>query len=102
MSARSDVTCTAVPGCEDIRHEKTEEGIGKIAILRPEVRSAFRPQAVELMIEETSRAFDARDGVETGVVILTGDRPDVFCFGGDRRVRGQAGHVDFKKLPRHP
>ena len=31
---------------QDISLEKTEDGVGKITICRPEVRNAFRPQTV--------------------------------------------------------
>jgi naphthoate synthase len=45
--------------------------------------------------------FDlARDDGEIGVVILTGEGPDAFCSGGDQRVRGKAGYVDSKGIPR--
>src|SRR5207245_11615125 len=64
---------------------------------RPEVRNAFRPQTVS----ELKEAFDlARDDSEIGVVILTGEGPDAFCSGGDQRVRGKAGYVDSKGVPR--
>ena len=41
---------------EDIRYEKSGEGIAKITINRPEVRNAFRPQTVI----EISRRFEPR------------------------------------------
>jgi len=75
----------------DIRFERTEDGIAKITINRPEVRNAFRPQTVVEMKE----AFDiARDDPEIGVVILTGEGEKAFCSGGDQRIRGDAGYVD--------
>src|SRR5213076_2833243 len=78
-------------------YERTEDGIAKITINRPEVRNAFRPQTVG----ELKEAFDlARDDSEIGVVILTGEGPDAFCSGGDQRVRGKAGYVDAKGVPR--
>jgi naphthoate synthase len=74
---------------EDIRYE-TAEGIAKITIDRPEVRNAFRPQTVV----EMSNAFErAREDVDVGVIILTGEGPDAFCSGGDQRVRGDSGYV---------
>jgi len=74
---------------EDIRYEKAE-GIAKITINRPEVRNAFRP----LTVREMRRAFeDARDDLEVGVIILTGEGPDAFCSGGDQKVRGDAGYL---------
>jgi naphthoate synthase len=76
---------------EDIRYELASgehAGIAKITIDRPEVRNAFRPET----IIELSQAFErARENLEVGVVILTGEGPDAFCSGGDQRVRGQRG-----------
>jgi naphthoate synthase len=93
----SDVTWTPVKGYEDIKYEKSDEGIAKVTINRPEVRNAFRPQTVTEMI----RAFDdARDDSEVGVVILTGEGPDAFCSGGDQRVRGNGGYVGQDGVPR--
>ena len=83
---------------EDIKYERTDDGIAKITINRPEVRNSFRPKTVA----ELKLAFDmARDDSEIGVVILTGEGPDAFCAGGDQRVRGKGGYVDPKeKIPR--
>ena len=93
----SDVTWIRISGYEDIKYEKSPEGIAKVTINRPEVRNAFRPQTVTEMI----RAFDdARDDAEVGVVILTGEGPDAFCSGGDQRVRGSGGYVGKDGVPR--
>jgi naphthoate synthase len=74
---------------EDIRYE-IAEGIAKITIDRPEVRNAFRPQTVI----ELSDAFDkAREDLEVGVIVLTGEGPEAFCSGGDQRVRGDSGYM---------
>jgi naphthoate synthase len=82
---------------EDIKYERTDDGIAKITINRPKVRNAFRP----LTVGELKEAFDmARDDSEIGVVILTGEGPEAFCSGGDQRVRGKAGYVDAKGVPR--
>ncbi len=82
---------------EDIRFEKTDDGIGKITINRPEVRNAFRPQTVI----EMQKAFDlARDDREIGVVILTGEGDKAFCSGGDQKVRGTGGYVGTDGIPR--
>ena len=82
---------------KDIRYQRTKDGIAKITINRPEVRNAFRPQTVA----ELKEAFDlARDDSDIGVVILTGEGPDAFCSGGDQRVRGKAGYVDARGVPR--
>ncbi|HEX7149958.1 MAG TPA: 1,4-dihydroxy-2-naphthoyl-CoA synthase [Thermoanaerobaculia bacterium] len=83
---------------EDIKYERTDDGIAKITINRPEVRNAFRPKTVA----ELKLAFDmARDDGDIGVIILTGEGKDAFCSGGDQRVRGKGGYVDPKeKIPR--
>ncbi|HET9185004.1 MAG TPA: 1,4-dihydroxy-2-naphthoyl-CoA synthase [Solirubrobacterales bacterium] len=74
---------------EDIRYE-TAEGIAKIAIDRPEVLNAFRPQT----LVEVSAALElAREDTGVGVVILTGQGTKAFCSGGDQKVRGDTGYV---------
>ena len=84
-------------GLQDIKYEKTDDGIAKITINRPEVRNAFRPRTVK----ELSIAFtDARDDGDIGVVILTGQGNEAFCSGGDQRVRGQGGYVGEDGIPR--
>ncbi len=91
------ITWTPHPGFEDVIYEKSDEGIARITINRPEVRNAFRPQTVS----ELSRAFDdARNDPDVGVVILTGKGPEAFCSGGDQRVRGQGGYVGQDGVPR--
>ncbi len=82
---------------EDIRFEKTEDGIAKITINRPHVRNAFRPETVM----EMQAAFDiCRNDSSIGVVILTGEGKDAFCSGGDQRVRGDEGYVGKDGVPR--
>lgn len=82
---------------QDIRLEKTEDGIGKITINRPEVRNAFRPETVQEMQE----AFEiCRNDPEVGIIILTGEGPHAFCSGGDQRVRDDAGYVGSDGVPR--
>ncbi len=83
---------------QDIKYERTGDGIAKITINRPEVRNSFRP----LTVSELKVAFDmARDDGDIGVIILTGEGPDAFCAGGDQKVRGKGGYVDPKeKIPR--
>jgi len=82
---------------EDIKYERTEDGIAKITINRPEVRNAFRPQTVS----DLKVALDlARDDAEIGVVILTGQGTEAFCSGGDQKVRGKGGYVDKHGVPR--
>ena len=74
---------------EDIRYE-TADGIAKITINRPEVRNAFRP---ETLIEVSDALTRAREDLDVGVIILTGEGSMAFCSGGDQRVRGDAGYV---------
>ena len=82
---------------EDIRYEKSEEGIAKITINRPQVRNAFRP----LTVREMEQALaDARDDENIGVIILTGEGKDAFCSGGDQKVRGNGGYVGSDGVPR--
>ena len=93
----SQVEWKSLEGFEDIKYEKSEDGIAKITINRPEVRNAFRPRTVK----EMGIAFtDARDDGGVGVVILTGEGPDAFCSGGDQRVRGEGGYVGEDGIPR--
>src|SRR5437764_243073 len=83
---------------QDIKYERTDDGIAKITINRPEVRNAFRP----LTVSEMKQALDmARDDGDIGVIVLTGEGPEAFCSGGDQRVRGKGGYIDEKeKIPR--
>ena len=75
----------------DINFEKSNEGIAKITINRPEVRNAFRP----LTVREMHAALnDAREDTKIGVIILTGEGEKAFCSGGDQRIRGSAGYED--------
>ena len=77
-----------VTGCQDAP-------VVRIAIDRPEVRNAFRPETVD----ELYQALDhARLTGDVGSVILTGNGPSpkdggwAFCSGGDQRVRGRDGY----------
>jgi naphthoate synthase len=82
---------------EDIIYEKTDDGIARVTINRPQVRNAFRPLTVSEMID----AFvDAREDLDIGVVILTGAGFEAFCSGGDQKVRGDAGYVGEDRVPR--
>ena len=89
---------TSIHEFQDIRYERTADGIAKITINRPEVRNAFRP----LTVNEMKQALDmARDDSDIGVIIFTGEGTDAFCSGGDQRVRGKGGYVDpNEKIPR--
>src|SRR6058998_2335708 len=86
----TSVTWTAAGEYSDIRYETSGNGIAKITIDRPEVRNAFRPQT---LIEISDALTSARDDLDIGVIILTGEGPDAFCAGGDQRVRGDAGYM---------
>ncbi|MEN9018976.1 MAG: 1,4-dihydroxy-2-naphthoyl-CoA synthase [Verrucomicrobiales bacterium] len=87
----------ALKDFEDIRCEKTEDGIGKITINRPEVRNAFRPQTVKEMLV----AFELlHEDESVGVIILTGEGEKAFCSGGDQKVRGEGGYVGGDGVPR--
>jgi naphthoate synthase len=92
-----DVNWTRGGEYEDIIYEKSEDGIARVTINRPEVRNAFRPLTVSEMID----AFvDAREDLDIGAVILTGAGAEAFCSGGDQKVRGEAGYVGADKVPR--
>jgi naphthoate synthase len=84
-------TWKAAGDYQDIRYEtgaNDTAGIAKITINRPEVRNAFRPETVVELADAFTRA---RENLDVGVIILTGEGPDAFCSGGDQRVRGQRG-----------
>jgi naphthoate synthase len=82
---------------KDLRFERTDDGIAKITINRPEVRNAFRP----LTVEEMRDAFEhCRDDSSIGVVILTGEGDKAFCSGGDQKVRGDGGYIGSDGVPR--
>jgi len=86
----------------DILYEKTEGGIAKVTINRPEKRNAFRPETIMQMIEAFT---DAREDPKIGVVLLTGAGPHTdgkyaFCAGGDQSIRGKAGYVGGDGVPR--
>lgn len=88
---------TSVKQYEDIKFEKTDDGVAKVTINRPEVRNAFRPETVVEMQE----AFHiCRNDSSIAVVILTGEGDLAFCSGGDQRVRGDEGYVGGDGVPR--
>lgn len=88
---------TPIKTFTDIKLEKTDDGIAKITINRPEVRNAFRPLTVKEMLE----AFEiVHEDPEVGVVILCGEGPKAFCSGGDQKVRGNAGYIGDDGVPR--
>lgn len=86
---------------EDILYQKWD-GIAKITINRPHKRNAFRPKTV---FEMYDAFWDVKEDSKIGVVLLTGAGPHTdgkyaFCSGGDQSVRGKAGYVDDKGVPR--
>ena len=98
----AEINWTTVKEYEDITYKKAK-GVARIAFNRPEVRNAFRPKTVAELFE----AFvDAREDVNIGVVLFSGEGPSekdggwAFCSGGDQRVRGHQGYVDDEGMPR--
>lgn len=88
---------TTIKKYEDIKYERTEDGIAKVTINRPHLHNAFRPQTVDEMID----AFGlARMDPEIGVVVLTGEGDKAFCSGGDQNVRGEGGYIGGSGMPR--
>jgi naphthoate synthase len=82
---------------DDIRFEKSDDGIAKITIDRPEVRNSFRPKTTAELIDAFARV---REDPQVGVVLFTGEGPHAFCAGGDQRVRGDSGYVGDDGVPR--
>ena len=76
-------------------HRGTDVPAVRIALDRPEVRNAFRPETVD----ELYTALDhARRQPDIGCVLLTGNGPSpkdggwAFCSGGDQSIRGESGY----------
>ena len=76
-------------------HRALAHGTVRVAFDRPDVRNAFRPHTVD----ELFTALDhARQSVDVGCVVLTGNGPSpkdggwAFCSGGDQRIRGRDGY----------
>ncbi|MEO1001574.1 MAG: 1,4-dihydroxy-2-naphthoyl-CoA synthase [Cyanobacteria bacterium J06638_7] len=101
-SAWQPVSWQQAGAYEDIRFERSDEGIARITINRPRKRNAFRPLTVQELCDAFSRV---RDDPRLGVVLFTGAGPAAdggwaFCAGGDQSVRGDGGYVDDQGLPR--
>jgi len=79
---------TTVAAYTDIRFERSESGIAKVTIDRPEVHNAFRPETVSELIDAFARI---RDDATLGCVLLTGAGDQAFCSGGDQRYKSHAG-----------
>ena len=100
--SESNINWITAEGFEDITYKKSGK-VARIAFNRPEVRNAFRPKTVA----ELYKAFlDAREDVNIGVVLLSGEGPSskdggwAFCSGGDQNARGHQGYVDDDGMPR--
>jgi len=81
---------------EDITyHRGTDVGAVRIALDRPAVRNAFRPETVD---ELYTALEHAKRQTDVGCILLTGNGPSpkdggwAFCSGGDQRIRGDAGY----------
>ncbi len=98
------ITWKTIKEYSDITFKKSDEGVMRIAINRPEVRNAFRPETVDQLLDAFRIA--ALD-TDVGVVLLTGEGPAgdgkyAFCSGGDQKIRGDAGYLgqDEHSVPR--
>lgn len=72
----------------DVRFDRTDGGIARITIDRPEVHNAFRPETITQLIDAFARV---RDDPTIGCVLLTGAGDKAFCSGGDQRHKSHAG-----------
>ncbi len=76
-------------------HRAVEHGTVRVALNRPQVRNAFRPQTVDELFTVLDHARMAAD---VGCVLVTGNGPSekdggwAFCSGGDQRIRGRDGY----------
>ena len=96
LPGKSIVNWKKYKNYDDILFHKSDEGIARIAINRPEKRNSFRPKTVNELLD----AFNiVKYNEEIGVVLFTGAGPDnkgifSFCSGGDQSVRGLNGYKD--------
>jgi naphthoate synthase len=102
MTRPDPVLWQSIGDYADVLLERSEEGIARITINRPEKRNAFRPRTVMELCDAFTRV---RDDPALGVVLFTGAGPAAdggwaFCAGGDQSVRGDGGYVDDSGLPR--
>ena len=87
-SSTPSTSWTTVVEYTDIRFERTDSGIARVTIDRPEVHNAFRPETVSQLIDAFARI---RDDPTIGCVLLTGTGDKAFCSGGDQRYKSHAG-----------
>jgi naphthoate synthase len=73
------------------------EGIGRIAINRPQRHNAFTPKTVSELIDAMQLC---RERSDIDVIVLTGEGGRAFCSGGDQSVRGHGGYVGDDSVPR--
>ena len=78
-------------------YEKTDEGIAKITIDRPEKRNAFTPRTI---LELIACLEDAKEDGKVACIIVTGKGTQAFCSGGDQLVRDVGGYVGKDGVPR--
>jgi naphthoate synthase len=102
MTDPTPVRWISIGSYQDVLLERSDEGIARITINRPEKRNAFRPRTVQELCDAFTRM---RDDPAIGVVLFTGAGPAAdggwaFCAGGDQSVRGDGGYVDEAGLPR--
>lgn len=81
---------------EDITfHRAVDESAVRIAINRPNVRNAFRPETVDALSQALRHAGELTD---VGCILLTGNGPSekdggwAFSAGGDQSMRGASGY----------
>jgi naphthoate synthase len=93
--AESAVRWQSAAEFSDILYDKAE-GIARVAINRPHVRNAFRPETVEQIMQALQLA---RFDTDVGAIILTGVGNEAFCAGGDQKIRGDhGGYLDENKV----
>ena len=102
MTPQTPVRWSAIGAYSDVLLERSDEGIARITINRPEKRNAFRPRTVQELCDAFTRM---RDDPAIGVVLFTGAGPAAdggwaFCAGGEQSVRGEGGYLDEGGLPR--
>ena len=54
----------------------------------------------QTLIEISDALERAREDLDVGVIVLTGEGPLAFCSGGDQRVRGDTGYVAERRRAR--
>lgn len=81
---------------EDVLFDFFEE-VARIALNRPEVYNAFRP---ETNVEMLDAMEIARERNDIDVVVFTGAGDKAFCSGGDQNVKGSGGYIGADGVPR--